>query len=92
MWRKGLRVEQKHITPVSVVRVKKRTSDFWIKIVLAEGLKREIRLMARALGYSVRSLKRVGIGLMQLHSLARGEVIRVTEKQLMQMIIKGGKV
>lgn len=91
-WRKGLLVEQKQIKPVSVVHVTKRTSDSWIKIVLAEGLKREIRLMARALGYSVRSLKRIGIGRMQLHSLERGKVIQVTDRQLMEMIRKGGKV
>lgn len=91
-WRKGLRVEQKHITPVSVSHVTTRTSNSWIKIVLAEGLKREIRLMARTLGYSVRNLRRVAIGRMRLHSLARGNVIKVTGKQLMEMISKGGKV
>lgn len=45
----------------------------WIKIVIGEGKNRQIRHMFNKIGYDVKKLKRVAIGLLTLGSLQKGE-------------------
>lgn len=45
----------------------------WLKVVLSQGLKRQIRLMFSRLGYKVKELKRVQIGGLKLGRLKPGE-------------------
>ena len=52
------------------------------RIILTQGLNRQIRRMCRALDYHVMNLKRVRIMNLQLGTLKRGEYRELTEKEL----------
>lgn len=91
-WKRGIVVSEKYIKPVSVDIMKRNPSGRWVEIVLTEGIKREIRLMAAALGYSVRRLSRKKIGRMELVNLQEGCVTRVTKGEILDFIINGGKI
>jgi len=53
-----------------------------LKIVLSEGKNREIRRIFEANGLSVRRLKRVAVGKIELGELKKGEVRRLTPKEV----------
>ncbi|MEM9444775.1 MAG: pseudouridine synthase [Verrucomicrobiota bacterium] len=45
----------------------------WVKVILTQGLKRQIRLMFLRVGYKVRQLKRVQIGNLEIGALKTGK-------------------
>ena len=53
-----------------------------IRLVLAQGLKRQIRLMLYKLGYEVERLFRIRIGTVLISGLARGEWRLLTQKEV----------
>ena len=53
-----------------------------IRLVLAQGLKRQIRLMLYKLGYEVERLFRIRIGTVVISGLARGEWRLLTQKEV----------
>ena len=53
-----------------------------LQLVLAEGRKREVRRMCRAIGHPVRRLKRVRFGPIRLADLARGEWRELTRAEV----------
>lgn len=57
-------------------------NDFLIKVVLAQGLKRQIRYMFGKLGYRVNHLKRTHIGGLALGPLKKGEFRKLTPRDL----------
>jgi 23S rRNA pseudouridine2605 synthase len=60
------------------------------RVVLGEGFKREIRLMAEAVGNKVLRLKRVGIGKLFLKNLPSGAFCEYNCDDLYDMIANGG--
>ena len=60
----------------------KEEGKFVFRIILTQGLNRQIRRMCRALDYHVMNLKRVRIMNLQLGTLKRGEYRELTEKEL----------
>jgi pseudouridine synthase len=54
----------------------------WLRLVLHEGRKRQVRLMCAAVGHQVRTLVRVRIGPVQLGKLARGTTRPLTKREL----------
>jgi len=64
----GALIEGKWISPLNVSKVRKGT----VKVVVAEGKKREVRILLENAGLNVRELKRVRIGGLQLGSLPEG--------------------
>ena len=53
-----------------------------LKIVLSEGKNREIRRIFEANGLSVRRLKRIAVGRLELGDLKKGEVRPLTAKEI----------
>lgn len=90
-WRGGLAVDGKLIKPVSVSRISRKPEGLWYEVVLAEGVKREIRLMAEALGNRVTKLFRRKIGKLELRKLKSGEYLEVDGVEL-KRYIKRGKI
>ena len=64
----------------------------WVDIVIAEGLKREIRLMAKSAGFRVERLIRRRIGRMKLETLKSGEYVSLSFSELYTKIFNGGIV
>jgi 23S rRNA pseudouridine2605 synthase len=62
------------------------------RVILGEGFKREIRLMARAVGNSVVRLKRIGIGGLFLKKLPSGMFREYNYSDLRNMISNGGEI
>lgn len=67
--REGFNIENKFIRPLKVLQIGEKS----LKIVLSEGIKREIRLMLRQIGLRVEKLTRVKIGGLELGNLSSGE-------------------
>lgn len=88
-WRDGLDIEGRFLKPISVRRMDKPPKGSCFEVALAEGIKREIRLMARELDNDVRSLTRRKIGRLELRELPVGEYISVSKEELWRFIKKG---
>ncbi|MCC8183678.1 pseudouridine synthase [Cloacibacillus porcorum] len=89
-WSRGVQAEEHFLKPISVRRLARAPLQCWFEVVLGEGIKREIRLMARALDNDVRRLFRRKIGKLVLKELAVGEFISV-EREVLWDYIKNGK-
>lgn len=61
-----------------------RVSDFSFDIVLTQGLNRQIRRMCSALGYEVKTLKRVRVMTVSLsdHNLKPGQYVRLSSEEM----------
>ncbi|NJL06711.1 MAG: rRNA pseudouridine synthase, partial [Chloroflexaceae bacterium] len=71
-WRHGVLLEGERTAP-AWVDVQEQTDDgVWVRVVLREGRKRQIREVAKLLGYSVLQLSRVREGPLLLGDLAEG--------------------
>ncbi|NLX84020.1 MAG: rRNA pseudouridine synthase [Synergistaceae bacterium] len=90
-WTQGVEAEGLFIKPISVRRLGRDPLQCWFEVVLGEGIKREIRLMARALGTDVRRLIRRRIGMLELKELISGSYISVTKEEIWSYI-KDGKI
>ena len=60
----------------------RRTGDHSFNIILVQGLNRQIRRMCEALGYSVRSLRRIRIMNIRLGKLRPGQWRALTDEEL----------
>ena len=65
-----------------------RTARFGFRIVLVQGLNRQIRLMCEALGYTVKQLRRVRIANVQLGGLKLGQWRNLTPLELQGLVPK----
>lgn len=73
-WRKGgIEVEGQPVGGALVEVMKVESENTWLKIVLTEGRKRQIREVAAALGHPVRTLIRVRIGPLRLGNIRPGQ-------------------
>ena len=61
---------------------KKSLSNSWLRIILIEGKKRQIRLMCESIGHPVQQLKRTAIGRLKLNKLAKGAVLPLKERDI----------
>ncbi|MDR1885445.1 MAG: pseudouridine synthase [Synergistaceae bacterium] len=91
-WRSGVIIEGRLFKPIEVTDLDGPARGLRFKVVLGEGVKREIRLMAASLGSSVEKLQRVGIGRLFLKKLPRGAFYEYNHKKLRDMISRGGEV
>ena len=88
-WMKGVTIDDRLLKPVNVRRIARKPMQTWFEVVLAEGIKREIRLMARSLDNDVRKLIRTKIGKLELRTLPPGEFINVSKNELWEYINNG---
>ncbi len=73
-WRRGeVEIEGRPAAPAFVERLKLEGDNTWLKIILTEGRKRQIRDVAKALGHPVKRLERVRIGPIKLGHLKPGK-------------------
>ena len=78
-WRKGFEIsEGHHVKPISINVMDKEPANQWVSLIIVEGMKREVRLMAREAGFRVERLIRRRIGKMLLESLKSGEHVSLS--------------
>jgi pseudouridine synthase len=91
-WRGGVTLEEGRTAPADVTRLRYDRGMTWLRIVVREGRKRQIRRVASSLGYPVRKLIRVRIGPVALGELKPGEWRPLTkEEQTALQAIRAGK-
>lgn len=73
----GTLVEGVHIKPVKVSKVRRGT----IKMTIAEGKKREVRILLEAVGLQIKELIRIRIGALHLGELPIGAWRELTERE-----------
>lgn len=88
-WIKGVEAEGHFLKPLSVRRMARKPMQCCFEVVLGEGIKREIRVMARALDNDVRKLFRRKIGRLALKDLPAGEFVEATKDQLWRYVRNG---
>ena len=92
-WKKGFELEEGRISaPLSIKIMDKSPANQWVSVVIVEGLKREIRLMAKQAGFNVQKLIRRKIGKMKLEKLNSGEFVSLSFSELYTKIFNGGIV
>ena len=67
---------------------KKGAKTVWVKVILTEGKKRQIRLMFDKLGYPVQKLRRTAIGRLKMNKLPKGHFISLGEKDLEKVFLQ----
>jgi len=87
-WQKGIWLDDKLVRPKVVKAIDERRCE----VEVYEGLKREVRRMAEALGYKVVELKRTKIGNLKLVSLKEGAFLTFSREELLQMVHSGGVI
>ncbi len=83
---KGVFIEKILVRPVKVSKVRRGT----LKIVIREGKKREIRLIAEYAGLNIISLQRIRIGALTLGSLKLGEHRQLKETEISELLQRSG--
>ncbi|MDR3354632.1 MAG: rRNA pseudouridine synthase [Synergistaceae bacterium] len=91
-WRNGVVVDGRVLKPIRVSALDESGPCRRFSVVLGEGVKREIRLMALSLGNRVVHLRRVAIGRLFLNKLRNGAFCEYNYKELYDMITLGGEV
>lgn len=88
-WRDGVDLEEGRTQPASVTLYsqpllngrKQTPTTTWLRVVLMEGRKRQIRRVAQALGHPVISLHREAIGSLHLGDLKSGQFRLLTQSE-----------
>ena len=91
-WARGVIIDDKLVVPIEFSPEGNRVDGREWRIVLGEGIKREIRIMAESVGNKVIRLKRIGIGGMFLKKLPPGAFCEYNYAELRNMISGGGEV
>ena len=96
-WRKGFELEndsgeKKFVKPLNVELITREPDNKWISITIVDGIKREIRLMAKQAGFRVEKLIRRKIGNLKLENLKSGEFVSLSFSDLYSKILNGGIV
>ena len=90
--KKGTVVDGVHVYPKEVAIMRRPPNGQWVKIVLGEGRKREIRVIAQHADLRVVRLVRRSIGEMVLKDLPCGAFKEVSLRSLLLLIKSGGYV
>jgi 23S rRNA pseudouridine2605 synthase len=84
-WQKGVFLDGQQTVPAKVSILRREQDHAWLRIVLREGRKRQIRRVAAMLGHPVRRLIRVRIGPVHLGNLQPGQWRHLTEGELTEL-------
>jgi 23S rRNA pseudouridine2605 synthase len=90
-WRRGVVMEDGYRTAPAVVEITKSESDSaWLKIILKEGRKRQIREVGKLIGLPVARIIRLRIGTIHLGDLKPGEWRDLTEREVQKLKASAG--
>jgi len=91
-WLSGIELDGRLLKPSSVRILDREPSGRWVSVVIAEGVKREVRRMAQSLGFEVEVLVRKRIGKMELKELPAGQFVEMSRGELWNAIRSRGSV
>ena len=70
------------VKPIELSRLEKHDGKNWVRVVIGEGMKREIREMVRLTGYNTEYLVRTKIGELMLAGIAPGGCVEIEKEEL----------
>jgi len=83
IWRRGVVLEDGYRTmPARVELISKTNKGSWLRVIMHEGKKRQIRKVGSRIGLPVSKIKRVRIGTLKLGTLKSGEWRYLTSKEV----------
>lgn len=83
IWRRGVVLEDGYRTmPAEVELIRKANKGAWLRVVMHEGKKRQIRKVGARIGLPVSKILRVRIGTLKLGTLKTGEWRYLTDKEV----------
>ena len=94
-WRTGgLRLDGKRIAPAKVKQLGTQAGRTWLRVVMREGRKRQIRRVAERLGHPVARLKRTHIASLALGDLKPGEWRKLSRQEVrdLKRLVEKGSV
>ncbi len=81
-WRRGVFLDGRRTAPARVSIIRKESGNTWLRVVLREGRKRQVRRVAAMLGHPVHRLIRVRIGPLRLGNLKPGQWRKLTSAEV----------
>jgi 23S rRNA pseudouridine2605 synthase len=84
-WRRGVFLDGRKTAAADVDVLRRERDRTWLRVVLREGRKRQIRRVATMLGHPVHKLVRVRIGPVRLGDLKPGEWRHLTNQELQEL-------
>jgi 23S rRNA pseudouridine2605 synthase len=84
-WRQGVFLDGRKTAPADVSVLRREKGRTWLRVVLREGRKRQIRRVATMLGHPVHRLIRVRIGPVHLGDLKPGKWRHLTKQELKEI-------
>jgi 23S rRNA pseudouridine2605 synthase len=81
-WRRGVYLDGRRTAPARVTRLRQEKGATWLRVVLREGRKRQIRRVALSLGHPVLRLIRQRIGPLRLGKLEPGQWRHLTNSEI----------
>jgi 23S rRNA pseudouridine2605 synthase len=84
-WRRGVVLDDNPTAPAKVDIIRYEKGSTYLRIVIREGRKRQIRRIAALLGHPVRELKRVRLGPLELGTLEAGQWRYLTAKEVREL-------
>ena len=81
-WRRGVCLDGRRTAPADVSVLRRDRDRTWLRVVLREGRKRQIRRVAAMLGHPVHRLVRVRIGSLRLGDLKPGQWRKLTAAEV----------
>jgi 23S rRNA pseudouridine2605 synthase len=84
-WRRGVFLDGRKTVTAEVDVLRRERDHTWLRVVLREGRKRQIRRVATMLGHPVHKLVRVRIGPIRLGDLKPGEWRHLTNQELEEL-------
>jgi 23S rRNA pseudouridine2605 synthase len=85
-FKSGIEIDGCLTAKADITVQKKLENSCSVKIIVAEGRNRQVRKMCEAIGHTVMSLKRVGIGKLYLGELPRGQWRRLTKAEVRYLL------
>ncbi len=79
---RGIALEDGPTLPAQISMVQKKRDSTWLRVVLREGRKRQLRRMFEAIDHPVRDLIRMRVGPIQLGDLPPGEWRRLSAREV----------
>ncbi|RLC60130.1 MAG: pseudouridine synthase [Chloroflexota bacterium] len=81
-WRRGVFLDGRRTAPAEVTITGREKGRTWLRVVLREGRKRQVRRVAAMLGHPVQRLIRVRIGPLRLGDLKPGQWRRLSDAEV----------
>jgi pseudouridine synthase len=85
-WRRGITLEDGRTAPCKIKVLSTERGKTWLRIVMGEGKKRQIRRVAEQLGHPVQRLTRTHIGSVALGDLKSGQTRELTPVEIKSLM------